>query len=90
MCLVAPPGVFSWSFVTHQPGSMLQSPKNSPFALALGACKFVLVVPNRHMSVYTRLWCGHREALDMKDFWMTLFGAKSVIVLRSLKGEFEV
>lgn len=32
-------------------GSMLQSPKTSPFALALQASRYVLVVPNRHQSV---------------------------------------
>ena len=37
-------------------GSMLQSPKTSPFALALQASRFMLVVPNRHQSIYTRLW----------------------------------
>jgi len=40
-------------------GSMLQSPKTSPFALALQASRHVLVVPNRHKSVYCRLWCGY-------------------------------
>lgn len=40
-------------------GSMLQSPKTSPFALALQASRYVLVVPNRHQSVYCRLWCGY-------------------------------
>lgn len=40
-------------------GSMLQSPKTSPFALALQASRHVLVVPNRHTSVYCRLWCGY-------------------------------
>lgn len=40
-------------------GSMLLSPKTSPFALALQASRYVLVVPNRHRSVYTRLWCGY-------------------------------
>ena len=40
-------------------GSMLQSPKTSPFALALQAASYVLVVPNRHQSIYSRLWCGY-------------------------------
>ena len=38
-------------------GALLQSPGNSPFALALQASTYVLVVPNRECSVYTRLWC---------------------------------
>ncbi|CAK8989234.1 Uncharacterized protein SCF082_LOCUS1723, partial [Durusdinium trenchii] len=40
-------------------GSMLQSPKTSPFALALEASRLVLVVSNRRKSVYCRLWCGY-------------------------------
>ncbi|CAE7421967.1 unnamed protein product [Symbiodinium sp. CCMP2592] len=40
-------------------GALLQSPKRSPFALALQEASYVLVVPNRHGSVYTRLWCAY-------------------------------
>ena len=36
-------------------GSYLQSPSRSPFARALQASTCVLVVPNRHCSIYTRL-----------------------------------
>ena len=36
-------------------GSYLQSPSTSPFARALQASTCVLVVPNRHCSIYTRL-----------------------------------
>lgn len=32
-------------------------PTESPFALALATSKYLLVVPNRHISIYTRLWC---------------------------------
>ena len=35
--------------------SFLQSPSRSPFARALQASTSVLVVPNRHCSIYTRL-----------------------------------
>ena len=35
-------------------GSYLQSPSSSPFARALQAATCVLVVPNRHCSIYTR------------------------------------
>ena len=35
-------------------GALLQSPSSSPFALALRASNNVLVVPNRHCSIYTR------------------------------------
>lgn len=48
-------------------GSMLQSPKTSPFALALQASRFVLVVPNRHQSIYTRLWCGYEVGSRRKS-----------------------
>eukprot|EP00913_Durusdinium_trenchii_P013841 g12993.t1 len=43
--------------------ALIQSPKKSPFAVALRASKMVLVVPNRHRSVYTRLWCGYEAYL---------------------------
>ena len=48
-------------------GSMLQSPKTSPFALALQASRYVLVVPNRHQSVYSRLWCGYEAYVASED-----------------------
>ena len=35
----------------------------SPFAKALGAAKFVLVIPNRFLSIYTRLWCCYEAYL---------------------------
>ena len=41
--------------------SFLQSPKTSPFAIALHVAPVMLVVPNRHQSVYTRLWCLARR-----------------------------
>ncbi|CAK9020391.1 unnamed protein product [Durusdinium trenchii] len=43
--------------------ALIQSPKKSPFAVALRASKMVLVVPNWHRSVYTRLWCGYEAYL---------------------------
>eukprot|EP00434_Breviolum_minutum_P007216 symbB.v1.2.006369.t1/scaffold371.1/size308833/16 len=45
---------------------MLQSPSSSPFALALNAANVVLVVPNRHKSVYTRLWCAYEAYLSQE------------------------
>ena len=47
--------------------SFLQSPKTSPFAVALEASKLMLVVPNRHQSVYTRLWCSYEAYLAQED-----------------------
>lgn len=46
---------------------MLQTPSDSPFAAALRASKIVLVVPNRHCSVYTRLWCGYEAFLAHEE-----------------------
>ncbi|CAK9080343.1 unnamed protein product [Durusdinium trenchii] len=48
-------------------GSMLQSPRSSPFALALQAASYVMVVPNRHKSVYSRLWCGYEAYVASED-----------------------
>jgi hypothetical protein len=45
------------------PGALLQSPSCSPFALALHSANVVLVVPNRHCSIYTRLWCAYEGYL---------------------------
>ena len=47
--------------------SFLQSPKTSPFAVASEASKVMLVVPNRHQSVYTRLWCSYEAYLAPED-----------------------
>lgn len=44
--------------------ALLVKPSASPFAQALRAAQVVLVVPNRHQSVYTRLWCPGRGGLD--------------------------
>ncbi|CAE7208210.1 unnamed protein product [Symbiodinium sp. CCMP2592] len=57
-------------------GALLQSPSNSPFALALQASTWVLVVPNRHCSIYTRLWCSY-EAYVAHDARKTIFVARS-------------
>ena len=48
-------------------GALLQSPSLSPFALALKSSKYMLVVPNRHTSVYTRLWCGYEAYLAFQS-----------------------
>ena len=48
-CMLANPQNLDISF-------FLQSPKTSPFAIALQASEVMLVVPNRHQSVYARLW----------------------------------
>ncbi|CAE7247571.1 unnamed protein product [Symbiodinium necroappetens] len=57
-------------------GSLLQSPISSPFALALKASTYVLVVPNHHCSIYTRLWCGY-EAFRAHEEGKTIFVARA-------------
>eukprot|EP00438_Fugacium_kawagutii_P000505 Skav217666 [mRNA] locus=scaffold2919:176612:178294:+ [translate_table: standard] len=47
--------------------SFLVSPRTSPFAIALKAAKVVLVVPNRHKSVYSRLWCSYEAYLAQEE-----------------------
>lgn len=56
--------------------AFLQSPSKSPFALALRASEVVLVVPNRHVSVYTRLWCAY-EAYIADQEGKTILIAKT-------------
>jgi len=43
--------------------SLISCPKSSPFALALRVVKCMLVVPNRRLSIYTRLWCAYEAHL---------------------------
>ncbi|CAE7811585.1 unnamed protein product [Symbiodinium sp. CCMP2592] len=57
-------------------GSLLQSPSSSPFALALKASTYVLVVPNHRCSIYTRLWCGY-EAFRAHEEGKTIFVARA-------------
>ena len=47
--------------------SMLESPHRSPFAIALEASSDVLVVPNHHRSIYTRLWCAYEAYLAQEQ-----------------------
>ena len=47
--------------------AMIRCPILSPFALALRSSTFLLVVPNRNASVYTRLWCGYEAYLAFQS-----------------------
>jgi len=48
-------------------GAMLgRNPMESPFARALATAKYVLVIPNRRQSLYTRLWCVFEIHLALK------------------------
>ena len=44
-------------------GSLISSPQDSPFALALRAATSMLVIPNSTTSIYTRLWCCYEAFL---------------------------
>ncbi|CAE7723632.1 unnamed protein product [Symbiodinium sp. CCMP2592] len=56
--------------------SMLQSPLHSPFAIALEASSNVLVVPNHHRSIYTRLWCAYEAYLAQEE-------GKTILIARA-------
>ena len=43
--------------------SLISSPSNSPFAMALRSASDVLVLPNHAVSIYTRLWCVYEAFL---------------------------
>ena len=47
--------------------ALLRTPSSSPFAFALQSSKYMLVVPNRYTSVYTRLWCGYEAYLAFQS-----------------------
>jgi len=42
---------------------LIRTPSSSPFAQALREAKYMLVVPNRCESIYTRLWCSYEANL---------------------------
>mmetsp|Transcript_103264 Transcript_103264/g.301231 ORF Transcript_103264/g.301231 Transcript_103264/m.301231 type:complete len:630 (+) Transcript_103264:60-1949(+) len=42
---------------------MISTPLTSPFALALKSASFMLVVPNRRYSIYSRIWCAYEAYL---------------------------
>ena len=44
-------------------GSLISSPRASPFAKALGSAQLVLVCPNGRTSIYARLWCCYEAFL---------------------------
>ena len=58
-------------------GSLLQSPRRSPFAQAIQVASHVLVVPNRHISIYTRLWCGYEAHLAQEQRKLVLIARPS-------------
>ena len=78
--------------------SFLQSPSTSPFAVALRASDVMLVVPNRHQSVYTRLWCAYEAYLAQEEGktiliakssnWRDILGALQWMVVAASLGGF--
>merc|ERR1719375_2936030 len=46
---------------------LIANPQTSPFAQALKLATYVLVVPNRSTSIYTRLWCVYEAYLAYLD-----------------------
>eukprot|EP00439_Symbiodinium_sp_Y106_P064636 s686_g10.t1 len=78
--------------------ALLQSPRSSPFAQAIRASIFVLVVPNRRSSIYTRLWCAYEayEAHELGKFILVasapddgrLYSAVACTTLAGLAGMF--
>ncbi|CAK9080339.1 unnamed protein product [Durusdinium trenchii] len=58
--------------------SMLQSPRASPFALALQSSRYVLVIPNRQQSIYCRLWCGYEAYVASQEDKTIQIAAASV------------
>jgi len=42
---------------------LISDPKQSPFAAALRLAKYMLVVPNGKISIYTRVWCIYEAFL---------------------------
>eukprot|EP00928_Gymnodinium_smaydae_P092064 TRINITY_DN75846_c0_g1_i1.p1 TRINITY_DN75846_c0_g1~~TRINITY_DN75846_c0_g1_i1.p1 ORF type:complete len:570 (-),score=43.14 TRINITY_DN75846_c0_g1_i1:79-1788(-) len=43
--------------------SLISEPLKSPFAAALRSSKYMLVVPNLKISIYTRIWCTYEAFL---------------------------
>jgi len=46
--------------------ALISSPQSSPFALCLTEATHMLVIPNQHSSIYSRLWCVYEAYLGYK------------------------
>ena len=46
---------------------LIKTPRTSPFAMALQVASFVLVVPNRNVSIYSRIWCAYEAVLAYRS-----------------------
>ena len=47
-------------------GKMIAKPSESPFAKSLASAKQMMVVPNRVVSIYSRIWCVFEAFLAYK------------------------
>lgn len=47
--------------------SLIARPEDSPFAKALQACTYMLVVPNHQASIYSRVWCVYEAYLGYSE-----------------------
>mmetsp|Transcript_79020 Transcript_79020/g.256229 ORF Transcript_79020/g.256229 Transcript_79020/m.256229 type:complete len:678 (-) Transcript_79020:65-2098(-) len=48
-------------------GHLLSIPRESPFALALMSARYMLVVPNRKCSIYSRIWCTYEAFIAYSE-----------------------
>jgi len=52
---------------TSDIANLISSPSTSPFARALRASSYMLVVPNQQCSIYSRIWCAYEAFLAYSD-----------------------
>ncbi|CAE7450254.1 unnamed protein product [Symbiodinium sp. CCMP2456] len=57
---------------------LLRSPRQSPFACALEQATYVLAVPNRKSSIYTRLWCAYEAHLASEQGKVVLIARRPI------------
>mmetsp|Transcript_55254 Transcript_55254/g.140420 ORF Transcript_55254/g.140420 Transcript_55254/m.140420 type:complete len:624 (+) Transcript_55254:51-1922(+) len=63
-------------------GNLISSPSASPFARALRASTYMLVVPNRQCSIYSRAWCAYEAFLAYSDSKIIFTASAPVLHLR--------
>jgi len=47
--------------------ALISDPLSSSFAVALRSCSTVMVVPNKRVSIYTRIWCVYEAHLAVEQ-----------------------
>jgi len=65
---------------------LIKTPKDSPFALCLKSASIMLVVPNHHGSIYSRLWCVYEAwfACELEKVILTAVPPIGPRVVRAL------